>query len=325
MYNNPTLNHIESIHYIHRFFAEFDRNTRPQRHSDDDLISRSGTPTPRNSPHTAHSMGMGMHTDSHSKPNIATAANVSKLPLSVLQHQHQHQQSQSPSSVLLSPLHQIQTVGISSSSTQQMQQLSSLSPLSIIPLCGSAAVVGSGMSRPASVNSSSQHSMTLMQSGVGNIKMIAKYADSLERQSMVSSATDISHTGSPNCSGAGLFDGMSGGGDSSYDNGTEPRLLTITTKKNTNLGISLMGGNAVGIYVHDVQKSSLADAAGLRMGDQILEYNGSDLRRVTAEQAANEISRPAEKVTIVVQHNLKSKLKLKKDSMCITNVYFARV
>lgn len=40
---------------------------------------------------------------------------------------------------------------------------------------------------------------------------------------------------------------------------------------------------------------------------QILEYNGADLRRVTAEHAANEISKPAEKVTIVVQFNLKSK------------------
>lgn len=66
-------------------------------------------------------------------------------------------------------------------------------------------------------------------------------------------------------------------------------------------------GNAVGIYVHGVQKSSLADAAGMRMSDQILEYNGADLRRVTAEQAANEISRPAEAMKIVVQHNLKSK------------------
>lgn len=31
------------------------------------------------------------------------------------------------------------------------------------------------------------------------------------------------------------------------------------------------------------------------------------MRRVTAEHAANEISKPAEKVTIVVQYNLKSK------------------
>lgn len=115
-----------------------------------------------------------------------------------------------------------------------------------------------------------------------------KFADSLENQS----SSDVSQPGSPNAS-TGLYE-------------CDPRLITMTTKKNTNLGISLMGGNAVGIYVHDVQKSSLADNAGMRKGDQILEYNGTNLTRVTAEQAANEISKPVEKVTIVVQHNLKS-------------------
>lgn len=69
-----------------------------------------------------------------------------------------------------------------------------------------------------------------------------------------------------------------------------------------------MGGNAVGIYVHDVQKNSIADVAGLKKGDQILEYNGVDLRRVTAESAATEISKPADNVTVLVQHNMTSEL-----------------
>lgn len=73
-----------------------------------------------------------------------------------------------------------------------------------------------------------------------------KFTDSLENQS------DSSQMGSP---------------DSIYE--AEPRVVTMTTKKNTNLGISLMGGNAVGIYVHDVQKNSLADNAGMRKGDQV--------------------------------------------------------
>lgn len=112
-----------------------------------------------------------------------------------------------------------------------------------------------------------------------------KFSDSLENQS------DCSQTGSPDCI---------------YDE-EEPRMLTMHTKKNTNLGISLMGGNAVGIYVHDVQKNSLSDAAGMKKGDQILEYNGVDLRRVTAEHAASEISKPSDKVTVLVQHNMTSK------------------
>ena len=41
--------------------------------------------------------------------------------------------------------------------------------------------------------------------------------------------------------------------------------------------------------------------------DQILEYNGVDLRQSTAEQAAYELAKPAEKVTILVQYNLDSK------------------
>lgn len=73
-----------------------------------------------------------------------------------------------------------------------------------------------------------------------------------------------------------------------------------------------MGGNAVGIYVHDVQKNSIADLAGLKKGDQILEYNGVDLRRVTAESAATEISKPADNVTVLVQHNMTSELRPKK-------------
>lgn len=49
----------------------------------------------------------------------------------------------------------------------------------------------------------------------------------------------------------------------------DPRKITMNTKKSTNLGISLLGGNAVGIYVHDVQKNSLAESAGMRKGDQV--------------------------------------------------------
>ncbi|XP_037038795.1 disks large homolog 5 isoform X2 [Bradysia coprophila] len=95
----------------------------------------------------------------------------------------------------------------------------------------------------------------------------------------------------------------------------DPRKITMNTKnKSTNLGISLLGGNAVGIYVHDVQKNSLAESAGMRKGDQILEYNGADLRRVTAEHAANEISKPAEKVTVIVQYNLKKFNKIKDEA-----------
>lgn len=44
----------------------------------------------------------------------------------------------------------------------------------------------------------------------------------------------------------------------------DPRYLMIETHKCSNLGISLVGGNAVGIFVHSVQSNSLAYNSGLR-------------------------------------------------------------
>lgn len=69
-----------------------------------------------------------------------------------------------------------------------------------------------------------------------------------------------------------------------------------------------MGGNAYGIFIHSVQKDSIADDVGLRVGDQILEYNGTDLRRATAEYAAFELAKPADKVTALIQYNIQSEL-----------------
>lgn len=86
----------------------------------------------------------------------------------------------------------------------------------------------------------------------------------------------------------------------------EPRILIIDTKRKS-LGISFVGGNKTGIFVHRVVIDSLADSAGIRVGDQILEFNGVDLRMATAEQAYLEIAKPTDKVSVVVQHNMQSK------------------
>ncbi|CAG9564437.1 unnamed protein product [Danaus chrysippus] len=83
-----------------------------------------------------------------------------------------------------------------------------------------------------------------------------------------------------------------------------PRFLLIEMRNCSDLGISLVGGNAVGIFVHSVQMDSPAYIAGLRTGDQILEYNNVDLRRATAEQAALELAKPADKVSVLVRHDL---------------------
>ncbi|KAM7304070.1 disks large homolog 5 [Ixodes scapularis] len=83
----------------------------------------------------------------------------------------------------------------------------------------------------------------------------------------------------------------------------EPRAVFLN-KATSSLGITLLGGNAVGIFVHSVQEDSPASGVeGLHPGDRILEYNNTDLRNATAEEAAYELARPAEKVQILAQYN----------------------
>jgi len=83
----------------------------------------------------------------------------------------------------------------------------------------------------------------------------------------------------------------------------EPRLVYPVMKKSGDLGVRLVGGNAVGIFIHSVDMDSPAFHIGLRSADQILEYNGTDLKNATAEQAAYELAKPAENVAILVQYN----------------------
>ena len=61
---------------------------------------------------------------------------------------------------------------------------------------------------------------------------------------------------------------------------SEPRLVYPVMKKSGDLGVRLVGGNAVGIFIHSVDIDSPAYNVGLRGADQILEYNGTDLRKV---------------------------------------------
>lgn len=86
----------------------------------------------------------------------------------------------------------------------------------------------------------------------------------------------------------------------------EPRLVYLELNKSHNLGIQMVGGNALGIFIHAVPPDSPAAKAGLRPGDHILEYNGVDLRHATAEQAAYELAKPADNVSMLVQYNYQS-------------------
>ena len=74
----------------------------------------------------------------------------------------------------------------------------------------------------------------------------------------------------------------------------------------------------MGIFVQTVQPNSIASGPnGLRCGDQILEFNGTNFRCVTAEQAAIEVARPAESVAILAQYNFGSKFCIILHKNCI--------
>lgn len=83
------------------------------------------------------------------------------------------------------------------------------------------------------------------------------------------------------------------------------RVLSFKkSSPNLSLGISTIGGNAVGIFVHEVQPQSFAFGHdGLHCCDQILEYNGVDFRKLTAEEASLELTKPSPSVRMLVQYN----------------------
>lgn len=100
--------------------------------------------------------------------------------------------------------------------------------------------------------------------------------------------------------------GGKNGRDCSTKKTSEPRVIVLNKPSSSNLGITLLGGNAVGIFVHSVEPESPA-AAGLQPGDQILEYNGIDLRNFTAEEAASELAKPtgeSAQLKVLVQENM---------------------
>ncbi|KAL1251370.1 hypothetical protein QQF64_019166 [Cirrhinus molitorella] len=60
----------------------------------------------------------------------------------------------------------------------------------------------------------------------------------------------------------------------------------ISFVKEGNVGLRLVGGNDVGIFVGGVQPNSPAQRQGMQEGDQILEVNGVDFNHFTREEAA---------------------------------------
>ncbi|KAI2799753.1 Disks large 5 [Blomia tropicalis] len=77
--------------------------------------------------------------------------------------------------------------------------------------------------------------------------------------------------------------------------------------------IKLMGGNAVGIFVHSIGDDFLANL--LQTGDQLLEYNNFDLTKATAEDAAIELAKPARNGILVAMFNMETYNQIQQRSM----------
>ncbi|XP_041938079.1 disks large homolog 5-like isoform X2 [Alosa sapidissima] len=82
----------------------------------------------------------------------------------------------------------------------------------------------------------------------------------------------------------------------------EPRAVTIH-KGAEPLGISIVGGENGGIFVSKVTGGSIAHQYQLEFGDQLLEFNGINLRNATEQQARLIIGQQCDTVTILAQYN----------------------
>ncbi|KAI4550157.1 hypothetical protein MJT46_018883 [Ovis ammon polii x Ovis aries] len=82
----------------------------------------------------------------------------------------------------------------------------------------------------------------------------------------------------------------------------EPRHVKLQ-KGSEPLGISIVSGEKGGVYVSKVTGGSIAHQAGLEYGDQLLEFNGINLRSATEQQARLIIGQQCDTITILAQYN----------------------
>ncbi|KAM6951680.1 disks large homolog 5-like [Aplochiton taeniatus] len=88
--------------------------------------------------------------------------------------------------------------------------------------------------------------------------------------------------------------------DGSYLEG--PRNVTVQ-KGAEPLGISIVSGENGGVFVSKVTAGSIAHQARLEYGDQLLEFNGINLRNANEQQARLVIGQQCDTITILAQYN----------------------
>ncbi|XP_062330891.1 disks large homolog 5-like isoform X4 [Osmerus eperlanus] len=82
----------------------------------------------------------------------------------------------------------------------------------------------------------------------------------------------------------------------------EPRNVTVQ-KGAEPLGISIVSGENGGVFVSKVTSGSIAHQARLEYGDQLLEFNGINLRNANEQQARLVIGQQCDTITILAQYN----------------------
>ncbi|XP_044056690.1 tight junction protein ZO-3 isoform X3 [Siniperca chuatsi] len=83
-------------------------------------------------------------------------------------------------------------------------------------------------------------------------------------------------------------------------------LHTVSFVKEGSVGLRLVGGNDVGIFVGGVQPNSPAYVEGMKEGDQIMQVNNVDFGHLTREEAANFLLniKKGEQVEICTQNKM---------------------
>uniref|UniRef100_A0A4W6D9F0 Tight junction protein 3 n=1 Tax=Lates calcarifer TaxID=8187 RepID=A0A4W6D9F0_LATCA len=87
---------------------------------------------------------------------------------------------------------------------------------------------------------------------------------------------------------------------------TNKNLHTVSFVKEGSVGLRLVGGNDVGIFVGGVQPNSPAYEEGMKEGDQIMQVNKVDFGHFTREEAANFLLniKKGERVEICTQNKM---------------------
>ncbi|EDV21352.1 uncharacterized protein TRIADDRAFT_60291 [Trichoplax adhaerens] len=87
---------------------------------------------------------------------------------------------------------------------------------------------------------------------------------------------------------------------SSDDENATSRLIKF--RKETNLCIQIAGGNDVGIFVASVKKDSPAEINGLKAGDEIIQANGIELKKLTREEAVLVLLDLGSGISLLAKH-----------------------